>query len=155
MKKKVGILLRSDETYHLNKELVNLLEEYEIIPIGIVNNYLKDMIEITKLCDGVILQGGNNYSDVELKYVKYLYENNIPTLGICLGMQMMGVAMDGSLSHLKNNKHYGKEKRVLSIMVEVNRKLYMNEKTGEKTEGFEKTKEMCRRLMKIAAEYEE
>ena len=52
-------------------------------------------------------------------------------------------------------KHYGKEKRVLSIMVEVNRKLYMNEKTGEKTEGFEKTKEMCRKLMKIAAEYEE
>ena len=52
-------------------------------------------------------------------------------------------------------KHYGKDKRVLSIMVEVNRKLYMNEKTGEKTKGFEKTKEMCRKLMKIAAEYEE
>ena len=52
-------------------------------------------------------------------------------------------------------KHYGKDKRVLSIMVEVNRKLYMNEKTGEKTKGFEKTNEMCRKLMKIAAEYEE
>ena len=52
-------------------------------------------------------------------------------------------------------KHYGKDKRVVSVMVEVNRKLYMNEKTGEKTPGFEKTKEMCRRLMKIAAEFEE
>lgn len=50
-------------------------------------------------------------------------------------------------------KHYGKDKRVVSIMVEVNRKLYMNEKTGEKSAGFEKTAEMCRKLMKIAAEY--
>lgn len=49
---------------------------------------------------------------------------------------------------------YGKDKRVVSVMVEVNRRLYMDEKTGEKTEGFEKTAEMCRRLMKIAAEYE-
>ena len=49
---------------------------------------------------------------------------------------------------------YGKDKRVTSVMIEVNRKLYMNERTGEKSEGFEKTAEMCRRLMKIVAEFE-
>ncbi len=52
-------------------------------------------------------------------------------------------------------KHYGKDKRVISVMVEVNRKLYMDERTGEKNAGFEKTKAMCRKLMKIAAEYKE
>ena len=52
-------------------------------------------------------------------------------------------------------KHYGKDRRVISIMVEVNRKLYMNEKTGEKTENFEKIRSMCVHLMHIAAEYKE
>ncbi len=50
-------------------------------------------------------------------------------------------------------KYYGKDRRVVSVMVEVNRKLYMNEKTGEKTKDFEKTKKMCCHLMKIAAEF--
>ena len=49
---------------------------------------------------------------------------------------------------------YGKDKRVVSIMVEVNRKLYMNEKTGEKTENFDEIARVCRKLMKTAAEYE-
>ena len=34
-------------------------------------------------------------------------------------------------------KHYHRDKRLLSSMIEVNRKLYMNEKTGIKTDRFE------------------
>lgn len=124
MKKKVGILLRKDETYHLNKELTEWIEEYEMIPIGIVSDKLEDIIEITKLCDGVILQGGLNYTEIELEYVRYLYKNNIPTLGICLGMQMMGVVMDGSLAHLKNEFHQSEKTYSHEVEILKNTKLY-------------------------------
>lgn len=52
-------------------------------------------------------------------------------------------------------KHYGTDNRVLSVMVEVNRKLYLNERTMTKSDGFEKTKEMCRVLMETAARFGE
>lgn len=50
-------------------------------------------------------------------------------------------------------KHYGKDRRVVSVMVEVNRRLYMDEKTGEKSADFEAVRGMCRRLMEIASSY--
>lgn len=49
-------------------------------------------------------------------------------------------------------KYYQKNKNVRSIMIETNRRLYMNETTGEKSAGFAKTKEICRQLMYLAAD---
>lgn len=51
-------------------------------------------------------------------------------------------------------KHYGKDKRVSSVMVEVNRRLYMDEKTGEKNADFDRIHEVCVKLMRTAAGYE-
>ena len=34
-------------------------------------------------------------------------------------------------------RYYHQDKRLLSVMVEVNRKLYMDERTGEQTDSFE------------------
>ena len=39
-------------------------------------------------------------------------------------------------------KYYQKEKRVNSIMLEINRKLYLNEPTNEKSKDYNKTKEV-------------
>ena len=50
-------------------------------------------------------------------------------------------------------KYYGTDKRVVSIMFEVNRKLYMNEAEMTKSVDFDKTREACRALMHCAAEY--
>ena len=50
-------------------------------------------------------------------------------------------------------KFYRQNKRVYSVMIETNRKLYMNEKDITKTGGFEKTRAACRELMLCAAEY--
>lgn len=124
MKKKVGILLRKDETYHLNKELVEWIEEYELIPVGIASDNFDDMIDITNLCDGIILQGGKEYTEIELEYVRYLYQKDIPTLGICLGMQMMAVSLNGCLGTLSNNLHQSKEYYVHSVEVLEHTKLY-------------------------------
>ena len=50
-------------------------------------------------------------------------------------------------------KIYRKDKRVFSVMLETNRKLYMNEKDMAKSAGFEKTRAACRELMLCAADY--
>jgi len=44
-------------------------------------------------------------------------------------------------------KYYLKDKRVSSVMIEVNRKLYMDEGTGEKLECFDEVKEFIRGLI--------
>jgi len=57
------------------------------IPIGIP--YDEDIIEYLNICNGFILQGGDDINDNNLNTIKILKEKNIPTLGICLGMQEM------------------------------------------------------------------
>lgn len=119
----VGILLRKDETYHLNKELVEWLLKNNIIPIGIPSDKLENMIQVARLCNGIILQGGSDYNEEEIKFVKYIYKFNIPTLGICLGMQMMSQAcngkIDGNIENHNNNKKY-----VHGVKIIKNTKLY-------------------------------
>ncbi len=51
-------------------------------------------------------------------------------------------------------KYYGSDKRVSSVMIEVNRRLYMDEKHFAKTDGFEHTKAVCMELMRVAAEFD-
>ena len=41
-------------------------------------------------------------------------------------------------------KHYGKGRRVWSIMIEVNRRLYMDEQTGRRLERFDQMRELLR-----------
>lgn len=57
------------------------------IPIGIPNEVnIKDYL---KICNGIILQGGDDIEKFNLETIKILKEQQIPTLGICLGMQEM------------------------------------------------------------------
>jgi len=46
-------------------------------------------------------------------------------------------------------KYLKKDNRISSIMVEVNRKLYMDEKTGNKLSSFEHMKDLCAQLIRI------
>lgn len=47
------------------------------------------IIQQIKLCDGIILQGGINYSTYEVNLAKYLIDKNIPVLGICAGVNCL------------------------------------------------------------------
>lgn len=46
-------------------------------------------------------------------------------------------------------KYYQKDKKVTSIMLEVNRRMYMNEPTNEKSQGYQKTKDIVQEYIKI------
>jgi putative glutamine amidotransferase len=124
MKPLIGILLRKKENnkvYSVNKEIIDMIKNKANI-IGIfIDNYK----ETIKLCNGIIIPGGNKIDNDSLKLIKYLYDNNIPTLGICLGMQEMGYSFNGEFNkesnyeHLKENMKYAHE-----IYIDKNSYLY-------------------------------
>lgn len=60
--------------------------------------------EILNICDGVVYQGGDVLEKYELESIKYLYDINKPVLGICMGMQSMGLLFGGELIEVKNHK---------------------------------------------------
>ena len=89
MKPIIGIINRKEKLQSGTKilytyeEISNKIKE-KGIPIGIN----PDLDEI-KLVNGIILQGGDKFDEKEIEIVKYAYKNDIPLLGICLGMQIM------------------------------------------------------------------
>jgi len=46
---------------------------------------------------------------------------------------------------------YRKDERIMSVMIEVNRRLYMDEHTGSKTQNFEKVRAALGRIIVTAA----
>lgn len=99
------------------------------VPFGILplNTNLDDLnSEIFRLidkCDGIILQGGDKFYKYDLECLKYIYEKDMPVLGICLGMQAMGYFSGGSLG--KIDKHYNKNKKYShKVYIDKKSKLY-------------------------------
>ena len=126
----IGIIGRkNDNKITFNQEIINVIYKYNCIPIGIIVDFDNDPnIEFNKikniidLCNGFILQGGSDYYDIDILITKYLYENNIPTLGICLGMQTMAMTFNGTMSEINN--HNSKNEYVHAIKINENSKLY-------------------------------
>lgn len=123
--KRIGILLRDYTSLSHNKilglrdDLIAFLRKYPVevicIPVCFKNNEYEELERVKKtirLCDGIILPGGANCYEIDLKIVKYLYKQDIPTLGICLGMQMMALAFDGKIDYLPNEFHQNKDEYV-------------------------------------------
>lgn len=126
MKKRVGIILRPDIN-GTNKNIFEIYDNFRIIiidnnciPVGIIpnisdiNNKLNDneineLINEVKRCDGIICQGGDNFYDYDKVIVKFAIENDMPILGICLGMQLMSSIYEDNFSLLDSNYHNHKD----------------------------------------------
>jgi len=63
------------------------------IEIEFIDTRKKHGIEKVKKCDGCIIPGGFWDTAIEnmIETLKYIRENNIPCLGICLGLQLMAL----------------------------------------------------------------
>ena len=59
-------------------------------------------------CDGIIFQGGTNIYPYHFEILNYCLNNNIPVLGICMGMQIMGLYANKQLEEdlIKIDNHY-------------------------------------------------
>lgn len=107
----------SDIFYKL-KSKVNVI----IIPFA-QNDSFDDVVEQLTLCDGIILPGGDDIYPLELDVCKYLYEKDIPLLGICLGMQTMAYAMGGTMGTLPTLTHKSKDEYVHKVKIVPNTNL--------------------------------
>lgn len=71
---------------------------------------------MVKLCDGILLQDGDACDNYEMIVAKYCYDNNIPTLGICCGQNVMVMALGGTTKLIKNpEKHNTNDLYVHSV----------------------------------------
>jgi len=122
MKSFIGIISRKEnDKYYVKEEIINMILKYESIPIIITSNNE----EIIKLCDGIIFPGGEEICKNDIELIKYLYEKDIPCLGICLGMQEMGYAFNGGLNKISNYNHLKPNtKYVHEVKISKKSKLY-------------------------------
>lgn len=117
------MLRNNDLNYTLKKNIVRVIKNYDAIPIGIISDELEKVKEVIDLCDGFILQGGIWYTKSDIDILRYLYIKDIPILGICLGMQMMGVLLGGKLKEIGNINHQSENDYVHKIYLQKNSKI--------------------------------
>lgn len=117
------------------KSLCDKLYSYDCFPIGLIPNIIgmdfnqslnefqyEQLKELINICDGIILQGGEEMNEFDKTVALYLYEQNIPTLGICLGMQTMGVIASGNT--INDANHNIKSKYAHYVKINKNSRLY-------------------------------
>lgn len=126
MKPIIGIIIRKEEDkFYLKEEVIKVLIKKEVMPIGIFNSSIKISKEIIDICNGILLPGGDDIQKDDLELIKYIYDKNIPCLGICLGMQEMGVLFNGNMNNISNYNHLKPNiNYVHNIKINKNSKLY-------------------------------
>ena len=122
----IGIVTRSsvsDEGHNINvvyNDIQNNIINNCGIPIAItLSSDYKNLIDI---CDGIIFQGGDDFEKYDFEALKYIHEINKPVLGICLGMQLMGILFNGTMININNHKK--KMYYSHSVFIDRNSKLY-------------------------------
>ena len=89
-----------NEIYYVYKNFLKLGFNILIIPLTDFET-IKNSIN---KCQGIIMQGGDDYLPIHLEIIKYLYDKDIPLLAICMSMQAMGVLFNGRLEKINNHK---------------------------------------------------
>ena len=125
--KKIGIIVREFEENNKSfigcrKDVLDVFLKYPVQIILIPIDLLWDQIlYLVQLCDRIVLTGGDHFVDNDFLLVQYLYKQDIPTLGICLGMQAMALSFGGYGEIKVGNNHYLKEH---AIVIKKNSLLY-------------------------------
>lgn len=93
----------------------------------------ENVIRQIKLCDGIILQGGNANEAYEPFIAKYCYDNDIPCLGICAGQNSIVRGLGGTTYKISNPEKHNQpsKKYVHSVHIDTSSKFYNIVKVAE------------------------
>lgn len=119
MTKIVGVVARPElnKIGYIGYAIRTTVEYFGMIPFPIIPKSFKhcrslptefnkkDWHKFLEICDGFILQGGAYGYEHEMDAIKHAHDYNKPILGICMGMQNMGIFLGGSLVYLNNREH--------------------------------------------------
>lgn len=130
MKKRVGVVLRVEEVtgvlkHYVRNSMLERLAKYdiEIICIPTINS-LENIYSIIDTCNGIILPGGDDVLAKDLEIVNYAYDKNLPTLGICLGMQELAMFKNGQMIDINDELHYTKDIKAHEVLIDKSSILY-------------------------------
>lgn len=101
----LAILPVDDKTYQLDGYLKEELSK----------EAKEDLVRLLDFCDGIVLQGGSKWYSYDEFIVSYLMKKDVPTLGICLGMQLLAY-MDSSLKPVLNHTKINHEQRGVEMV---------------------------------------
>lgn len=62
------------------------------------------LIKEIRMCDGILMPGGTRRYEYDKFITNYCLENNIPILGICLGMQLLATSIHHDTLEFTDNK---------------------------------------------------
>lgn len=91
------------------------------------NEDKESIIRLLKMCDGVLLPGGFKTNNFDRFIAEYVIDNDIPTLGICLGMQILAnykVPIMVNDENKSNINHKVEEGYVHDVILDKTSKLY-------------------------------
>lgn len=116
----IGILLRKENNkLYVKEEIFKAVSLSGGVPIGI---YLDNYNDYIDLCNGFILPGGDEFTLDEIRFIDLIYQKNKPLLGICLGMQAIGIYSGAKIIDIPN--HLSLDTYVHEININKSSKLY-------------------------------
>ena len=107
MKPLIGILMRNwksasgKDIQFVYDDIFKVIIKSGGIPLGIANDKLDMYLDI---CQGYIIQGGDEFSMIDMNNIAVIKKLDLPLLGICLGMQEMAYSDKGTIKDIANHK---------------------------------------------------
>lgn len=131
MLNKFNINYKDLEVVGMRDEMIAFLRHYDVNVITIpclfnadVESEYAKVCSVIDLCDGVIFPGGLYVEPILEKAMRYCYDKNIPTLGACLGIQIMAKTFGGTVEEIGNLSHDINADYAHEITIEKDSKLY-------------------------------
>ena len=148
MKKIIGIIPSTlgfntnnpfDDKYYVQNTYINKINKYAK-PIILAPNNLELNNEILDLCDSFLIIGGNKVHKYHFDVIEYAIKTNKKLLGICLGLQAIGMYSNNDLNEktlYKIDNHYhdnitNKNKELLVHEVEIDKESSLSKLIGTK-----------------------